>query len=119
MGTSGTVPARGPSASVAKGVTVWLTIGVSSVNPPWTESEMRVGGDTFLDRMAALWVVLFRGAADTVGGTPAITEEAPKLGNVAPSIWSGAIPVPWGGLGLGECACSSTADMSGTVRLSD
>lgn len=108
MGTNGTVPAWGPSASVTKGATVWLTVGVSSVNPPWTESEMRVGGDTFLERMAALWVVLFCGATDTMGGTPAVPAEAPKLGVIA---------VMWGAVGLGECACSSTADMSGAVRL--
>lgn len=93
MGISGTETALGPSASVTKAVRAWLTVGVSSVNPPWTESEMRVGGDTFLDRTAALWVVLFRGAPDTVGGTPAVTAEAPKLGNVVPGIRSGAISV--------------------------
>lgn len=118
MGTSGPVPAWGPSASVTKGLTAWLTTAVSSVNPPWAEPEMKVGGVTFLDRMAALGVVLFRGATDTVGGTPAVTAEAPELGNVAPRIKSGATAVTWGSMGLGECAWSSTAGVRGTVRLS-
>lgn len=118
MGTSGTVPAWGPSVSITEGVTVWLTMAVSSVNPPWAEPEMKEGGDTFLDRMTALGVVLFRGATDTVEGTPAVTTEGPELANVSPRIRSEATPVVWGTIGLGECAWSSTADMRGTVRLS-
>lgn len=117
MDTSGTVPAWGPSVSISKEVTVWLTMAVSSVNPSWAEPEVEVGGDTFLDRIAALGVVLFRGATDTVGGTPAVTPEAPELGDVAPRIRSGATAVIWGTVELGECAWSSTADLRGTVGL--
>lgn len=118
MGISGTVPAWGLSVSITKGVTVWPTMAVSSVNPPCAEPEMKVGGDTLLDSMTALGVVLFRGATDTVEGTPGVTAEGPELANVAPRIRSEATPVVWGTMGLGACAWSSTADTRGTVRLS-
>lgn len=104
----GTMP-----ASVTKRVTEWLSVGVSSVN--WAEPGMKAGEDTFLDRRAAFWVVLFRGAADTVRGSPALMAGAPELGNVAPRIRSGAIPVTWGTTALGKYAWSSTAEWSGTV----
>lgn len=93
MGTGGTVPAQGLSASVTKVARVWVTAGVSAVGLPWAEPCIEVGRDTCLDRMATFSVVLLRGATGTVEATPSATATTPEGGSVAPGSRPGVAPV--------------------------
>lgn len=93
MGISGTVPARKPSASVTNVARVWTTAGVNPVGPPWAEPYTEVGRDTCLERMVIFCVVLFRGAMDNVGATPAAMATPPEVGSLAPRSRPGAMLV--------------------------